>query len=238
MLTKTLEKVLLPLAAFTILGATAACTEPAPPQLGTGRNLYALVLERDLPGFAPRPIVIGRFKALIPRYAEAPGLRAKYFVISDRRTYGGVYLWTDKAAADAYLASPLLAEISAGVAGERSVTRFEIPLAINGPAAGTADLRKGGEVIRIVRITPPAGTPRSAILAGFEQAAPTYAATPGLVHKWFSIAEDGRFGGVYVFADKAKADAWFSPAWRARVRATYGADADVLSFDAPVKIEY
>ena len=227
MLTKTLEKVLLPLAAVTILGATAACTEPAPPQLGTGRNLYALVLERDLPGFAPRPIVISRFKALIPRYAEAPGLRAKYFLISDRRTYGGVYLWTDKAAADAYLASPLLAEISAGAAGERSVTRFEIPLAINGPAAGTADLRKGGEVIRIVRI-----------LAGFEQAAPTYAATPGLVHKWFSIAEDGRFGGVYVFADKAKADAWFSPAWRARVRTTYGADADVLSFDAPVKIEY
>lgn len=237
MLTKTLANTFVSFVAVSTLGATAACTEPATPKLATGRNLYALVLERDLPGFAPRPIVIGRFKAALPRYADVPGLRAKYFVISDRRSYGGVYLWTDKAAADAYLAGPLLAEVSAGAKGKRTVTRFEIPLAIDGPAAGTANLAKGGGVIRIVRIAPPAGTPRTVILAGFEQAVPTYAATPGLVHKWFSIAEDGRFGGVYVFADKAKADAWFSPAWRARVRATYGVDADVMSFDAPVTIE-
>ncbi|MCA6223578.1 MAG: hypothetical protein IM653_03160 [Phenylobacterium sp.] len=237
MLTKILAKALIPFAALSTLGATRVCAEPAAPRLATGRNLYALVLERDLPGFAPRPIVISRFKAVLPKYGDVPGLRAKFFVVSDRKTYGGVYLWTDKAAADAYLGSPLLAEISAGAAGERTVTRFEIPLAIDGPAAGTTDLGKGDAVIRIVRITPPAGTPRSALLAGFEQSVPTYADAPGLVHKWFSIAEDGRFGGVYIFADKARADAWFSPAWWARVRATYGAAADVLSFDAPVVIE-
>lgn len=32
----------------------------------TGRDLYAIVVDRDLPAIAPRALVISRFKALAP----------------------------------------------------------------------------------------------------------------------------------------------------------------------------
>lgn len=239
MFQKFVRKFLLPAVGVSLLTAACAQAGPpaAPPELSTGRNLYAIVTERDLPGFAPRAVVVGRFKAVVPEYEAVPGLRTKYFFISDRKTYGGVYLFTDRASADAYLESPLLAAISAKATGQRTLTRFEIPLAIDGPAAGNPDLAKGKAVVRIVRITPPAGAPRETILAGFEQAAPAYSKAPGLVHKWFSIGEDGRFGGIYLFANKAAADAWFSPAWHSRVKETYGVDGEVVALDAPVVIE-
>lgn len=238
MVPKILSSLVVSALALTVLGGCVrAQAQSAAPQLSTGKNLYALLLERELPAIAPRPIVVSRFKALVPKYDDVQGLRTKYFFISDRKTYGGVYLWTDKASADAYLSSPLLASISANAKGERRVTRFEIPLAIDGPAAATADVANGKAVARIVRITPPPGTPREAIIAGFEKAVPTYQKVPGLIHKWFSIAEDGRFGGIYLFTDSKAADAWFNQAWHDRVKATYGVDGDVATFDAPVIIE-
>jgi hypothetical protein len=54
-----------------------------------------------------------------------------------------------------------------------------------------------------------------------------------LLEKNFTIAEDGRFGGVYRWASRAAADAWFTPAWHARVRARRGVDADVVVLEAP-----
>jgi len=119
--------------------------------------------------------------------------------------------------------------------GRLDITRFEVPIAIDGPVA-TGEV--GPEAVaRIVRITPPPGVAKTVILAGFDKAVPSYEKTPGLIHKWFSIAEDGRFGGIYLFRNAAAADAWFGPAWHARVKATYGVDGDVASFDVPVRVE-
>jgi hypothetical protein len=224
-------------ALLSILAWSGAQAEARTGRHSTGKNLYAIVLERELPRFAPRPIVIGRFKSLAPKYKSVPDLRTKYFVLSDRNTYGGVYLLNDRKSADAYLASPLLAEISAKAKGKRTLTRFEIPVAIDGPAAATFDLNKATGVVRIVRIKLPPQTPRDSILAGINEAVPTYQKVPGLVHKWFSIAEDGRIGGIYFFADKASADAWFNPAWHASVKARYGVNGEITTFDVPVVIE-
>ncbi|MCI3133230.1 YdhR family protein [Phenylobacterium aquaticum] len=203
----------------------------------TGRDLYAIVVDRDLPAIAPRALVIRRFKALAPDYRAIAGLRTKYFYITAQRTRGGIYLWDSRAAADAYLASPYFKDLAAQSKGRLDVWRFDIPVAINGPAAGSPALAEGKAVARIVRIRPPAGTPAAAIRAGFDQAVPAYEKTPGLIHKWFSIAEDGRFGGIYLFESAAAADAWFSPAWHDRVRKTYGVDGEVTAFDAPVVVE-
>ena len=65
---------------------------------------------------------------LAPAFAEVPGLRSKIWLASpETNTYGGVYLFEDAAALDAYLASPLFAGVRDNPAfvGQR-VTRFDV----------------------------------------------------------------------------------------------------------------
>jgi hypothetical protein len=87
----------------------------------------------------------------------------------------------------------------------------------------------------VVIKTPP-GVTRAMIEGGFKQAVPTYQAIPGLIRKYFTVNSDG-FGGIYLWKNRAAAEAWFTPAWRAKAKATYGTDPSLTYFDAPVLID-
>ena len=87
-----------------------------------------------------------------------------------------------------------------------------------------------------VSIPTPAGVPRATVEAGMARSVPTYAAVPGLIRKYFTIGQTD-FGGLYLFRDRAAAQAWFSDAWRARVVATYGAQPTVTYFDVPLVVD-
>jgi hypothetical protein len=82
-------------------------------------------------------------------------------------------------------------------------------------------------VVTITKVPPPWYAARFLIVRGFRKAVPEYQAAPGLQIKQFSIASDGRFGGVYLWKDKASAEAWFSPKWFERVKRTYGREGEV-----------
>jgi hypothetical protein len=56
------------------------------------------------------------------------------------------------------------------------------------------------------------------------------------VRKYFTATDDS-FGGIYLWKNRAAADAWFNSAWHARVVKTYGVDGQVTYFDAPLVIE-
>lgn len=88
----------------------------------------------------------------------------------------------------------------------------------------------------VVQIKTPASITRPALEDAFRKAAPDYQKIPGLIRKYFTI-QSGSFGGIYLWKDQASAEQWFSVAWRARAKATYGSDPQVLYFDAPVVIE-
>ena len=88
----------------------------------------------------------------------------------------------------------------------------------------------------VVEIPTPAGAPRARIEQGIRDSVPQYRKVPGLLRKYFTIG-DGTFGGVYLFESREAAQAWFGPAWRARVQATYGAPAKVTYFDVPVVLD-
>lgn len=105
-----------------------------------------------------------------------------------------------------------------------AVTSPPAPIALGEPTA---------EVIVIVRVESPWWAPRFVMRGRFVDALPEYVGLPGLLQKNFTIAEDGRFGGVYRWASRAAADAWFTPAWHARVRARRGVDAEVVVLEAP-----
>jgi hypothetical protein len=87
-----------------------------------------------------------------------------------------------------------------------------------------------------VSVPTPAGLPRATVEAGMARSAPTYAAVPGLIRKYFTIGQ-ADFGGLYLFRDRASAQTWFSDAWRARVVATYGAQPTVTYFDVPLVVD-
>jgi hypothetical protein len=84
-----------------------------------------------------------------------------------------------------------------------------------------------GAVVTVVRIPPPWYAVRFLVVRGFRKAVPQYQAVPGLERKLFTIAADGRFGGIYEWEDRSRAEAWFNDAWHARVRDRWGADGDV-----------
>ena len=87
-----------------------------------------------------------------------------------------------------------------------------------------------------VSVPTPAGLPRATVEAGMARSVPTYAAVPGLIRKYFTIGQ-ADFGGLYLFRDRASAQAWFSDAWRTRVVATYGAQPTVTYFDVPLVVD-
>jgi hypothetical protein len=94
-----------------------------------------------------------------------------------------------------------------------------------------------GPVAVVVSIPIPPGVSREQTVAGMQKAVPQYQALPGLARKYFTLSDDGKFGGIYLWNSRAEAQAWFSDAWRAKATATYGAAPQVTYFDAPIVIE-
>lgn len=87
-----------------------------------------------------------------------------------------------------------------------------------------------GKVVTIVKVKAPAAATVEFIKQGFVKAIPTYQTIDGLEFKAFSLQKvDGgnAFGGIYFWTNKTSAEKWFSPAWFARVKATYGVDGTV-----------
>lgn len=91
-------------------------------------------------------------------------------------------------------------------------------------------------VATLVIVKTPAGVTRAMLEAGFAKAAPDYRRVPGLLRKYFTVNDQG-FGGMYLWASRKAAEAWFTPAWRAKAKATYGTEPELVYFDTPLQID-
>ena len=92
-------------------------------------------------------------------------------------------------------------------------------------------------VVVVTKIPLPWYVPRVVVARKFRDAIPEYEAVPGLAYKYFTIADDAKFGGIYLWSSRAQAKAWFNEAWHARVLAQRGAAAQVTMFDAPLVLD-
>jgi hypothetical protein len=111
---------------------------------------------------------------------------------------------------------------------------FTAPLVPASPAM--AEARQDGSVTTMVVIKTPAGVSRQQLEAGFKQSVPLYESIPGLVRKYY-IVDGSSFGGVYLWKDRASAEAWYSEAWRAKAKATYGVEPQLVWFDTPLQLD-
>ena len=110
-----------------------------------------------------------------------------------------------------------------------------LALAVAAPAAAQSPAT--GQVAVLVAIPIPAAMPRPALVAEFEKSVPQYRQLPGLVRKYYTIGDDNRAGGIYLFASRAAAEAWFTPEWRAMVQARWGSPPVVSYFAVPVAVD-
>jgi hypothetical protein len=55
---------------------------------------------------------------------------------------------------------------------------------------------------------------------------------PGLIRKQFIYAEDGWAGGVYLWRNRAEAEAFYTGPWLEGIRERYGMDPEIRYFHA------
>src|SRR5438876_9511701 len=102
------------------------------------------------------------------------------------------------------------------------------------PAAGPLTLGSPTpQAVAIVRIPAPWYAPGFMIRRRFRQAAPEYQVLPGLMRKYFTLTDDGLFGGIYLWEGRKSVDAYFDDSWHARMLKKYGKPARLDVFEAP-----
>ncbi len=84
----------------------------------------------------------------------------------------------------------------------------------------------------------PEGATLESITEAFRSTTPRYEGLPGLIRKYYLFDPDsGLGGGVYLWEDRAQAEAFYDDAWRARLTEKYGAPPKINFFESPVIID-
>ena len=72
----------------------------------------------------------------------------------------------------------------------------------------------------------------------FSGTAQKYRETPGLIRKYYLLAEDGKaFGGAYLWESKEAAQKLYTEEWNKYIKDTYGSEPSVTYFDSPVIVD-
>lgn len=186
----------------------------------------------------PRPAGVtdetlnAEFTRAIPLYAKVPGLERKYFTYS-QTGFGGLYLFENEAAAKAHFNAAWLERVQRTYGVKADPVYFSVPAVTAGAALGAP---AAANVATIIEIKTPWYATDGLVKKGLRDAIPTYSATPHLIYKYFTQGTDRTFGGIYLWEDQASADAFFGPAWHARVTKRYGQDGNVTFLKAPVSM--
>lgn len=94
-----------------------------------------------------------------------------------------------------------------------------------------------GPVATLVAIPIPAQVDRATMVKLFEGSQPQYRAIPGLIRKYYTIGDDKRAGGIYLWTSRAAAEAFYTQAWRDAALKRWGQPAQVSYFDVPVVLD-
>ncbi|MEM7134960.1 MAG: YdhR family protein [Myxococcota bacterium] len=198
---------------------------------GSDTRYVASVVKTPIPEGLDAAKVQAEFEAAAPRFASVPGLLRKYFVMSDEGSAGGIYLWESRARADAYFDDAWESSMSRRYGKLPEVRFYDAPVLSPNPEGRTSG---DDAVATIVRVTPPWYAFRPLVVRKYRDAIPTYQSIPGLLFKYFSIAADGKIGGIYLWENRQAADAFYDEAWHARILDAYGEPGEIEYFDAPL----
>lgn len=84
----------------------------------------------------------------------------------------------------------------------------------------------------------PAGKTRDDIVANINATAHTYLGIPGLIRKYYALAEDGTtMSGIYLWKNKELANAFYTPEWVALVTKRWEGVPQRKAWDTPMVVD-
>jgi hypothetical protein len=194
-----------------------------------------VVVKVSKPWYAPNMLVVRKMRSAIPQYTAIPGLMFKAFTLARHGgEFGGVYLWRDRASAEAWFAPAWYARVRKERGVEPDVRMFEAPLVFSTPAsAAVRPETLENAVVTLVTVPLPSHLDRESLRRGAAAAAKIERNASGLMRKYALLGE-GRMGGAYLWRDEASARAWFDLRWQTKMRDLYGVAPEVEWLDAPI----
>ncbi len=108
-----------PVAMDNTLGGTPANSDSA---------TVATLVEIQIPASISVDKVVTGFKEVVPTYQGIPGLLRKYFITSDKGTFGGVYLWKDEASANAWFSQAWKDRVEKTYGQPAKIEWFDTPI--------------------------------------------------------------------------------------------------------------
>jgi heme-degrading monooxygenase HmoA len=222
------------ISASLLASASLAQTVPTVPSVITAAsNAVVAIVKVPKPWYAPKSLVVSKMQATVAQYEQLPGLHYKMFTLTQADAqFGGIYLWKDLGSAQNWFNPSWHERVEKERGYKADVRFFQAPVVVSNASAipGTRYIATLVTVATSTQISP------ERLVAEFVSAAPIYQKVPGLLRKYFIVKNDGKFGGVYLWDTQLSAQNWFNPAWHERVRKTYGSDAYIEWFDAPIAI--
>jgi hypothetical protein len=94
----------------------------------------AVLVDIAAPASISRPMIEAGMERSKPTYQAIPGLIRKYFTIGTDGSFGGMYLWTDRPAAQAWFSSAWRTRVIATYGSDPKVTYFDVPIVLDGMA--------------------------------------------------------------------------------------------------------
>jgi len=169
------------------------------------------------------------FEQAMPRFQSVNGLLQKYFV-SSPNSFGGVYLWASRDAADKFFDQQWKERIETTYGQTPSLNRFLVPLVTAGASSRHPDSEA---VVAVVKVTPPWYAPTGLVVNKMKESVDLYSKLTGLLFKYYTIAvEDGKVGGIYLWQDQHAADQFYDQAWRQRIQDSYQEAAELTFYAA------
>jgi len=86
------------------------------------------LVEIPVPAGVSRAQLVDAFEQAVPTYRTVPGLLRKQFTLSDRGTFGGVYLWQDEASARAWFDVVWQARVRRTYGQDAKIEWFDTPI--------------------------------------------------------------------------------------------------------------
>jgi hypothetical protein len=231
--------------ALSALGLTACASPrylartPGPTPPGEPGRRVAVVVRVQMPWYAPRFVVRGKFHDVLADYEALAHLEAKYFSITDDRRYGGLYLWSSREAAQAHFDEAWFERVRRVRGVEADVQVLDAPFVVEGSAlpqgalAGERSIDFPASATQVKLTLRPGAAP----IGAARDLAAAITGLDGLVRAFVTSGE-GTAGVVALWATRAHAEAFAAQESRDRlVRALAATGSTVELFEAPLLLD-
>lgn len=195
-------------------------------------DTYTVAIVRvRAPWYAPNWLIASKFRSAIGDYEQIPHLERKMYTLGADRHFGGIYLWSDKTAAEAHYSAAWHGRVRERYGVEGEVRLWHASTVVEGKttfAAKTLSARSMAypAVATLTLFHDVRGN-------GVDTLKQLHGIPAGLVRSYFLKREDGQVGVVDMWASDQSKTQFFAGQWLKSAEAQLGA-VQRETFNVPV----